>query len=99
MFTQTVEFTFGGWHFDQDEWVHIARCDGTAQGPMGLEALEAMAFGEQRWWSVEDLVAQAPRTIPYRLIEFLPDLVAGRVPDEPIDITPSVDHVEAWRSA
>ncbi len=96
VFTQSVEFTFGGWHFDQDEWIHIAHCDGDAAGPRGLEALEALAFGEQRWWDVEELLASGERTIPYRLIEFLPDLCSGSLPPEPIDITPSDEHVQDW---
>jgi hypothetical protein len=76
----------------------LARCDGTSAGPGGLEALEALAFGEQRWWAVEDVIDHGPRTIPYRMLEFLADLAAGSVPDEPIDITPSDEHVERWRS-
>ena len=98
IWTQTVEFTFGGWHFEQDEWVHVARCDGSTRGPRGLEALEAMAFGEQRWWSIDELLERLPRTIPYRLPEFLPALVAGEVPDPPVDITPNADEVERWRA-
>ena len=98
VWTQTVEFTFAGWHFEQDEWVHVARCDGTTRGPRGLEALEVLAFGEQRWWTLDELVEQLPRTIPYRLPEFLPALVAGEVPDPPVDITPNAEEVERWRA-
>lgn len=98
VWTQAVQFTFGGWHFDQDEWIHVAHCDGTTQAPRGREALEALAFGEQRWWDVEDLVDSGERTIPYRLTEFLLHLRDGSVPDEPIDITPLEHHVVAWRS-
>jgi 8-oxo-dGTP pyrophosphatase MutT (NUDIX family) len=96
---QTVEFTFGGWHFEQDEWVHVARCDGTTAGPRGLEALEALAFGEQRWWTIDEVVEKVPRTIPYRLAEFLPDLVSGTLPEQPLDITPSAEQVTRWRTA
>lgn len=98
VWTQAVTFTFGGWHFDQDEWIHVARCDGTSTGPGGLEPLEAMAFGEQRWWDVGDAVAQRLRTIPYRLLEFLPSLLADGHPPSPVDITPGPDHVAEWRS-
>lgn len=98
VWTQTVEFTFGGWHFDQDEWIHVARCDGTSVGPAGLEALEALAFGEQRWWSVPDAVDAGLRTIPYRLLEVLPELIDRPWPDEPIDITPSAAAVATWRA-
>lgn len=99
VWTQSVEFTFGGWHFDQDEWIHVARCDGTSSGPAGLEALEALAFGEQRWWRLDDAVAADLRTIPYRLLEFLPGLLDSGPTPEPLDITPDDDHVARWRAA
>jgi 8-oxo-dGTP pyrophosphatase MutT (NUDIX family) len=99
IWTQTVEFTFGGWHFEQDEWVHLARCDGITSGPRGLEALEVLAFGEQRWWSLDELVGRMPRTIPYRLTEFLPGLLEGSLPETPLDITPSAAQVANWRSS
>jgi len=98
VWTQTVRFTFAGLRFNQDEWVHVARCDGTATRPGGLEALEALAFGEQRWWSMDALLLERPRTIPYRLIEFLPDLIAGGHLGGPHDITPLEQHIEAWHS-
>jgi 8-oxo-dGTP pyrophosphatase MutT (NUDIX family) len=97
VWTQTVSFTFGGWHFDQDEWIHVARCDGTSTGPRGLEMLEALAFGEQRWWSIDDVLSARLRTIPYRLAEFLPDLLDA-VPAAPIDITPEDHHVATWHA-
>jgi 8-oxo-dGTP pyrophosphatase MutT (NUDIX family) len=99
VWTQAVEFTFAGWHFDQDEWIHVARCDGSAEGPRGLEALEVLAFGEQRWWDVPELVRSEVRTIPYRLAEHLPALLADGPPTQPIDITPSPEAVVAWRAA
>jgi len=99
VWVQRVEYTFGGFHFDQDEFIHVARCDGTSSGPGGLEHLEALAFGEQRWWAVEDVLDHGPRTIPYRMLEFLADLAGGVVPDQPIDITPAEHHVELWRRA
>ncbi|MFV0315676.1 MAG: NUDIX hydrolase [Microthrixaceae bacterium] len=96
VWTQSVEFSFGGMRFDQDEWIHVATCDGTTNPPGGLEFLEAAAFGEQRWWSPDELCASGERTIPYRLAEFLPDLVEHGAPSEPIDITPSTRQVRDW---
>lgn len=103
VWTQTVRFSFAGLHFDQDEWIHVARCDGTAARPGGLEALEALAFGEQRWWRVDELMSRSPRTIPYRLSEFVSSLVGWRpgedTPDPPIDITPSERQIADWAAA
>jgi 8-oxo-dGTP pyrophosphatase MutT (NUDIX family) len=98
VWTQQVSFTFAGLHFDQDEWIHVARCDGTFEGPRGLEALEAIAFGAPQWWPVEDVLGASLRTIPYRMLEFLPAVAAGDHPAEPLDITPADHHVEAWRA-
>lgn len=103
VWTQAVQFTFGGWHFDQDEWVHVAFCDGQSSGPGGLEALEALAFSGQRWWHPEEILMQTPRTIPYRLAEFLPALLEqlphlGELFPAPIDITPTEQQVLTWRS-
>lgn len=107
VWTQSVQFDFGGWHFDQDEWIHLARCDGHTSGPGGLEALEALAFDDQRWWTADEILESGPRTIPYRLAEFLPALLeelalhdGSSLPHDParaaVDITPGPEHVAAW---
>ena len=58
-----------------------------SQGTDAAEAFEAMAFRGPRWWTVDDLLANADPVLPRRLREFLPDLAAGRLPDAPLDIT------------
>lgn len=87
---QHSEFDFGGYHFDQDEFIHVAWCDAQLAdapwAPAGLEALEAVAFGGIRWWPLDDLVVSREAFIPARLITFLPALVAGKLPAAPIDI-------------
>jgi len=85
---QYVEFDFGGYHFESDEQIHVAWCDGGTWQPKHLEALEAAAFSGADWWSLDDLLASDKPVLPERLREFLPDLVAGTIPDEPIDIAP-----------
>lgn len=87
---QHAQFSFGGFDFDQHERIHVAWCetvDVETIQPAGLEALEVLAFGTPRWWSLDDLLTSDERVLPHRLREFLPDLVAGTVPDEPHDIT------------
>jgi 8-oxo-dGTP pyrophosphatase MutT (NUDIX family) len=90
VWVQRAVFEFGGYRFDQHERIHVAWCDGIeveTLAPAGLEALEALAFGAPRWWAAEELAASAERVLPHRLREFLPALVDGRLPAEPIDIT------------
>jgi 8-oxo-dGTP pyrophosphatase MutT (NUDIX family) len=90
VWTQHAVFSFGGYDFDQHERIHVAWCDGADLSrlqPAGLEALEAMAFGNPRWWVLDDLLACSDRVLPHRLRDHLPALVGGRIPDTPHDIT------------
>ena len=88
VWTQHAQFTFGGLHFDQHERVHVAWTDAAhAVRPAALEALEAAAFRGHQWWVLDELLSAEVKVLPHRLREFLPDLVAGRLPTEPIDIT------------
>ena len=88
IWTQQVQFTFGPYFFDNDEKIHIAWCDGGEYQPKHLEALEAAAFIEAQWWSVEDLLSSDFPVLPERLREFFPDLTQGNIPSTPIDISP-----------
>lgn len=90
VWTQHARFTFAGWRFDQFEHVHVAwteHIDPALLRPGGLEAFEAMAFGSREWWGLDDLLTSDVQVLPRRLREFLPDLVAGHLPTEPLDIT------------
>jgi 8-oxo-dGTP pyrophosphatase MutT (NUDIX family) len=89
VWTQHAQFTFAGWDFDQHEHIHVAHSDGVADQPTHLEAFEAMAFHGHRWWDVDELMANDEPTVPPRLREFLPAIVAGEIPDPPLDITPA----------
>jgi 8-oxo-dGTP pyrophosphatase MutT (NUDIX family) len=89
VWTQFVEFDFAMYHFLSNERIHVAWTDTPQEwNPQALEALEAAAFEDGQWWTLEDLLASPVRTLPDRLREFLPALVAGEIPDEPIDISP-----------
>jgi 8-oxo-dGTP pyrophosphatase MutT (NUDIX family) len=87
IWTQHVEFDFGGFHFDQDERIHVAWCDGGVYDPQALESLEAMAFSDGRWWSYEELTASDVPLLPANLRDLLPPILAGDLPAPPIDIS------------
>ncbi len=88
VWTQHSVFDFAGLHFDQHERVHVAWCDQAHEiRPAHLEMLEAAAFDGGRWWDLDTLLADPAPVLPHRLREFLPSLVAGELPSEPIDIT------------
>jgi|DEB0MinimDraft_10_1074344.scaffolds.fasta_scaffold01489_12 8-oxo-dGTP pyrophosphatase MutT (NUDIX family) len=88
VWVQQTQYQFAGYHFESDDRIHVAWCDGGAYNPQGLEALEAAAFLGADWWSLEDLLADQTPTVPVLLRDHLPGLVAGDLPTEPIDITP-----------
>jgi 8-oxo-dGTP pyrophosphatase MutT (NUDIX family) len=96
---QHVEFTFGGYRFDQHEHIHVARIGGASgqssghrgsdYRPPGLEALEALAFKGFRWWEAPDLVALVSgggRIIPPWLPERLSAVLASGLPADAIDL-------------
>tara|TARA_B100001778_G_scaffold217801_1_gene180484 strand:+ start:1612 stop:2115 length:504 start_codon:yes stop_codon:yes gene_type:complete len=92
IWTQYVEFDFAMYHFKSDERIHIAHTSESSEwDPQGLEALEAAAFDDAQWWSIDDLEAAQVQTLPNRLLEFLPSIIAGNMPAEPIDISPAQD--------
>jgi 8-oxo-dGTP pyrophosphatase MutT (NUDIX family) len=82
---QHVEFEFAGRFFDQHEQVHLGRCDGGEIRPARLEALEVDAFIGYRWVPAGEL-GSLDRVIPPWLAGQLPAVLAGGVPDEPIDL-------------
>lgn len=86
IWVQHVEFDFGGLHFDQDERIHVAWCHAGTYAPAALEALEAVAFQGGRWWTIEELLASEVPLLPERLRELLPPIMAGDLPDPPLDI-------------
>ena len=89
VWTQSVQFTFAGLYFDQDEFIHVAWTDQTELHAPTLELFEAMAFQGARWWTLEEVVAAETAFLPARLPELLPALVTGDLPDPPLDISPA----------
>ena len=90
IWTQHVTFDFAGWHFDQDEVIHLARVPvgGEELGAQRLEAFEVMAFEDRRWWSVAELLDGGVPTLPPALADLLGPVLTGDVASPPIDITP-----------
>ncbi len=89
VWTQYVEFSFGGYDFEQDEVIHVAWTDQTELAePQGLEFLEALAFQGAKWWTRSEVEASTEPFLPPRLPELIGQLFDGDLPDPPIDISP-----------
>ncbi len=89
VFTQYVEFSFGGYDFEQDEVIHVAWTDDLSiNRPEGLEYLEALAFRQARWWPIAELAQSTEPFLPPRLPELVPGIAAGQLPEPPLDISP-----------
>ncbi len=81
IWTQYVEFDFAMYHFKSDERIHIAYSSTSGEwDPKGLEALEAAAFEDGKWWPIDELLDSEEATLPQRLREFLPEIIKGNIP-------------------
>ena len=71
IWTQYVEFDFAMYHFKSDERIHVAYTEvGGEWNPQGLEALEAAAFDQARWWTLDELLAVA-NSLPFGLAAYI----------------------------
>ncbi|HEU5352891.1 MAG TPA: NUDIX domain-containing protein [Actinocrinis sp.] len=52
----------------------------------GWQEIERASIAEHRWWSAADLAATAAVIHPPGLARILPDLLAGRLPEQPLDV-------------
>ena len=83
LWTRQVQFTFAGIAIDQHETVHVGWTDVAGEWePKHLEALEALAFQDARWWEVDELADSGVRTIPDDLVDWLRRLPARGLAEE-----------------
>ena len=64
----------------------LVRVDKHEVDTSAMEDLEAGNHLGERWWTVDELVATTDRVLPLGLAGLLTDLLAGRVPPEPIEL-------------
>ncbi len=72
LWQQRATFHFAGVDFDQDEDVLLVRVpSAVAVAPTALDALEAAAFLEARWWPLDELAGTAEVVYPLDLADRL----------------------------
>jgi len=76
--------TYLGERFQILQSYFVARCGAETLRSDGWTEVERETIREMRWCSPEDLRGFEERVYPSRLADMLPDLIAGRYPDEPI---------------
>lgn len=87
VWTRHTRFRFAGLTFDQHERIHVAWCEGARDvTPTHLEALEAAALDGGRWWRLDELLSCDDQCWPSRIRDFLPPLLRGELPDDPVDV-------------
>jgi 8-oxo-dGTP pyrophosphatase MutT (NUDIX family) len=70
--------------FRDDFFLH--RVDAHEIDTSGMEALEAGQHAGHRWWAVAELRTTTETVFPLELAGLLADLVAGRIPAEPVEL-------------
>lgn len=71
------------------ETYFVARCAGDEPVRDGWADYEHDLVDDIRWWALEDLAACEDAIYPERMLDLLPDLIAGLYPETPIEITVS----------
>lgn len=65
----------------------VARCPGGDPSRAAWEPHEVVLMDDIRWWEIEEIAAAEEMIYPERLRELLPDIVAGRLPATPLEIS------------
>jgi len=65
----------------------VARCAGGEPCRDGWDALERALVDDLRWWTADELAACEETIFPRELSALLPDVIAGRHPDEPLELS------------
>ncbi|WP_036501087.1 MULTISPECIES: NUDIX domain-containing protein [Nocardia] len=72
--------------FREDYFFYRLPTAGTDLDTSGLLTYESTAIDEFRWWSVDELASTDQEVYPLGLAGLLADLLAGRIPPEPVTL-------------
>lgn len=64
----------------------LARCDGGEPDRSGWQDVERALVDDIRWWRRDELLLTGDRVFPPGLAHLLEDVIAGRLPAEPVAI-------------
>jgi 8-oxo-dGTP pyrophosphatase MutT (NUDIX family) len=72
--------------FRDDFFYHRLGVDEVSIDVSGMEDRERGTHTGHRWWTVDELAATTETVLPLKLAPLLADLLAGRVPAEPVEL-------------
>jgi 8-oxo-dGTP pyrophosphatase MutT (NUDIX family) len=78
-------FWLGRWMTQRERWV-LCRAEPFEVDPTHVASLSVEAIRELRWWSADELRAQAPITTPRDLPDLLDRIARGDLPDPEEDL-------------
>ena len=79
-------FPFGERLYDVRERFYVIRVEAAAVVGDNPDSAERGFITGHRWWTADEIAASAEEFGPRRLAHFLPPIVAGDYPAEPIDV-------------
>lgn len=79
-----VELTWARGIFRDDFF--LVRVDTHEVDTSAMEELEAGNHLGERWWTVDEIATTTDRVVPFGLAGLLTDLIAGRIPTEPVEL-------------
>ncbi len=90
VWVRETRFRFRGRHYHRREWVHLVRLPHAAPAARAQTrhtANEQLTLLSERWWSARALAAATGQWfLPPNLPALLPDILAGRYGDNPIEL-------------
>ncbi|MGI8682842.1 MAG: NUDIX hydrolase [Mycobacteriales bacterium] len=81
------EFRFEGVRYAQQEHFHVARVTGATIDTSGFNDIERRSVLGHRWWTADELVTTSEVIYPAELAELLPAVLAGEVPEPPLELS------------
>lgn len=79
-----VEFSWASGIFRDDFF--LVRVDAHEVDTSAMEEFEAGNHLGERWWTLAELETTTERVMPYGLADLLAGLLAGRIPERPVEL-------------
>lgn len=92
IWNREVIFSFNGVLLHAKETWFFSRVNHFEVDISGFSDLERETTLDQRWWTLEELIKSPEPLTPRRLPELLAPLLAGRFPEEPLNLIHEESH-------